>query len=199
MWQLLGCSAAFLKEGMNVGIRSGMRTWVSDVALTVLATETRPLSLIHDTRSSSGSAGNPGREEVMEMKKLLPLAAIVAFGASLCGTAMGVDLDGQVWLHTGEEAACAMVFLYDDIDCDEYLDQVPMDSCGYYKFTGLSDDRSYWVHIEFPILQCTMGSYYGTCPETEIECEEVEIPEFSSGVTKHWYLGLSECFNIGCP
>jgi hypothetical protein len=137
---------------------------------------------------------------VITLKKLLLIAATAAFGVSLYGAAVAVDLYGQVWLHTGEEAACAMVFLYDAAGCDpeDYLEQQPTDSCGSCRFTGLSDDRSYWIHIEFPVLECTMGSYTGTCPYTEIGCEEVEIPQFSGGVDKDWFLGLTDCDNVGC-
>jgi len=116
---------------------------------------------------------------------------------------MAAKTYGQVWLGigVGEEAACAMVFVYNAAGCDpeDYIKQTPTDSCGYYTLTGLSDNRSYWITIEFPVLECTMGSYYGTCPYTKIDCEEVPIPDMSQGVVKNWFLGLSQCFNIGCP
>jgi len=136
------------------------------------------------------------------MKKLLLLAAIVAFGVSLCGTAMAAKIYGQVWLGTGvgEEAACAMVFVYNAAGCDpeDYRDQMPTDSCGNYEFTGFGDDSTFYFHIEFPILECTMGSYWGTCPYTEIECEGVYVG-FGSDVDKDWFLGLPNCANVGCP
>jgi len=132
------------------------------------------------------------------MKKLVLLAAIAVFGVGLCSAAMAASLEGTVWLQPEEEAACAMVFLYNDQYCTEYYSQQPTDSCGYYKFEGLSVETSYYVHIEFPLLQCTMGSYYGTCPYTEIDCVEVVISSSDPSREKDWYLGLSECYNIGC-
>jgi len=134
------------------------------------------------------------------MRKLLLLAATAAFGVSLCGTAMAGSIYGTVWLHTGEEAACANILVYDAEGCDyeDYVTGQATDECGYYDFDNLDPGTTYWFHIEFPIIHCTLGGYSGTCPYTEIECDSASIPGISQSREKDWDLGLPDCDNIGC-
>jgi hypothetical protein len=129
---------------------------------------------------------------------LMAVAVIAGVCVSCTVQAGNLTLEGTAWLHTGEPAACANVWLYTYSNCTGLRGYTATDSCGFYRFTNL-DQTTYYVHIEFPIMNCAHGSYYGDCPDTEIDCDSVTMDPLKSTTTKNWFLDLPDCYNVGCP
>ena len=133
------------------------------------------------------------------MRRLVLIVAAVMTGVCVSGAVVAATLQGVVWLHTGEQAACANVWLYTNSDCTSLYGYTATDSCGFYQFTGLSQGVTYYIHIEFPIMNCAHGSYSGDCDYTEIDCESVTMSQIRLITVKDWYLNLPDCYNVGCP
>lgn len=132
------------------------------------------------------------------MKKLICLAIAVIAGIWILGGALAATLYGTVWFTTGEEAPCVEVELYDDTNCEDYMDMVVTDSCGRYEFTDLNDDRWYYVYLRFKAVACANGGgWSGICPPTQF-CDSAYMQPDTQFTYHDFYLGLDDCSSVGC-
>ena len=80
----------------------------------------------------------------------MPIVATLLLGFGMCSAVLAVEVGGFIWFDTAENylAPCAIVNLYSDTLCTNWMNSTLANPDGYYEFTvegGNYSVRAQWM------------------------------------------------------